>query len=96
MAKESSFKTFPIIWLVKDAFVRFYMNITGYLGITIYWFKTVFIISFKEKIVFVKFFETSVVSDYVLHLLTFNVLLVLFERKPLKFTFKAVCYINNT
>ena len=36
---------------------RFYINITSCLGITCYWSETVFMISLKEKTVFVKFLE---------------------------------------
>ena len=38
---------------------RFYINITGCVGITGYWSETIFIISLKENTVFVKLFETS-------------------------------------
>ena len=38
---------------------RFYMNITSCIDLIGYWSETIFIISLKENIVFVKFFGTS-------------------------------------
>ena len=44
----------------------FYVNIKGYVGITGgYWFETIFIISLKENIVFVKLLETSFGSNII-------------------------------
>ena len=42
---------------------NFYINILGYVEITIYWFEIVFTVSIKENIVLVKLFETSFGSD---------------------------------
>ena len=42
---------------------RFYINVTVCIGITGYWSETIFIISLKENIVFLKFFETCFVSN---------------------------------
>ena len=48
---------------------RFYINVTGCLEITDYWSETIFIISHKENIVFVKLFKTSFGSNIIV---TFN------------------------
>ena len=42
---------------------RFYINITGCVRITAYWSETIFAISLKEDIAFVKLFETPFGSN---------------------------------
>ena len=49
---------------------RFYINITGCVGITIYWFEITFTISINENIVFVKLFGTSFSSNILASLIT--------------------------
>ena len=75
------------------------MNLTGCIGITRYWSETIFIISLKEKIVFVKLFEASFGSNIIASFTEFQVkvliFFVLFVCKLLKFTFKVIFYINN-
>ena len=77
---------------------RFYINITGCVGITVYWSETILIIFLKEN-VFIKLFEKSFGSNILHHLPNFNVevliLLVLLEFKLFKFTFKTIIYVNN-
>ena len=77
---------------------RFYIGITDSLGVTGYWSETTFIISLIKNIAFAKLFGTSFGSN-ILTLFTefewqgadtFG-----FIRVLLKFTFKAVFYINN-
>ena len=88
MPKEFLLQTFPIDWFVKEAYivVTFYANITGCVGITVYWYETCFILSLKENTVFVKLLETSYGMAYLCYLLNFRVkssltLWVLFEHK---------------
>ena len=52
MPKEFLLQTFSIDWFVKEAYivVTFYANITGCVGITVYWYETCFILSLKENI----------------------------------------------
>ena len=59
------FKLFLSIYLLKKLIIlwRFFINIMGCARITGYWSETTFIISLKENIVFVKFFETSFGSN---------------------------------
>ena len=58
--KNLHFKFFLSIYLLKELIMlwRFYINITSCVGITGYWSETIFSISLKENIVFVKFSET--------------------------------------
>ena len=42
---------------------RFYLNITGCVWITIYWFEIIFTIHIKQNIISVKFFDTSFGSN---------------------------------
>ena len=55
------FKFLLSIYLLKRMIMlwRFYMNITSCIDLIGYWSETIFIISLKENIVFVKFFGTS-------------------------------------
>ena len=102
MDKEFSCQNFPIDYLLKEVIIlwRFYVNIKGCVGITIYWFEIIFIKSLKENIPFVKLFEAFLGIIYLPHLLNSSfkalILLVLFECKFLKFTFKVTFYINDT
>ena len=52
MTKESSFQIFPIYLFLKEAYpaVRFYINITGCVGMTVSCFETIFIVTLKENI----------------------------------------------
>ena len=51
---------------------RFYINITGCVEITGYWYETIFIISLKENIVFVKLFKTSFDSNILASFIEFQ------------------------
>ena len=58
----------------------------------------IFNVSLKEKFIFVKLFKTYFSSDIMASILNLSVkalIILLFECKLLKFTFKAVCYIND-
>ena len=104
MAKES-FQLFLSIHLLKTLNIlwKFYINITDSVGITV-WSEAIFIISLKKYIVFkvfVKLLKHRMLVPYNLHhLLKFSVKvqihLFLFQCKYLKFTFRVVCYMNNT
>ena len=63
--RNLDFKFFLSIYLLKEhnMLCRFYTNITGCVGITVYSPETTWVTSFKEKVVFVKLFETSFNSN---------------------------------
>ena len=65
MAKQSSLQIVPIDSFVNATYhvVKFYINITGCVRTTIYWFETFFIISLKKNIGSVKLFEASLVNN---------------------------------
>ena len=98
LPRKFQFKYSLSISLLKELIVlwRLYMNITNCVGITIYWSETIFIISLKKNIVYLKHLLEVM---YLPHLKNFRVkeliVLGLFKFKFLKFIFKAICYINN-
>ena len=71
---------------------KFHINITGCVGIIVFWSVTIFL-TFKEKIFYIKLFETIVSGIYFHDLLKFNaktqILLILFQCKLLEFTFEV-------
>ena len=69
------FKFFLSIYLLKKLIMlwRFYINVTSCLGITGYWPETIFNISLKKNICFVKLFQTSFVSNTLTSSLRFSV-----------------------
>ena len=95
------FKLFLSISLLKEHIIlcRFYINITGCIGITIYWIEIIFTISIKENIVLVKLFETSFGSNIIVSFTKFQCqgteTFVLFKCKLLKFRLKVIVYIND-
>ena len=64
-ARNLHFKFFLLIYLLKELTMlrRFYINTKGCVGITGYWFETIFIIAFEKNIAFAKLFETSFDSN---------------------------------
>ena len=93
-------KFFLLIYLLKELIMlwRFYINVTGCGGITGYWSEAIFIISFKENIVFGKLFETSFGSDIITSFTEFQckVLIPLgLSANFWNWKHKAIFYINN-
>ena len=72
--KNLHFKLFLSIYLLKKLIMlwRFYINITSCVEITGYWYETIFIISLKENIVFVKSFKTSFDSNILASFIEFQ------------------------
>ena len=74
---------------------RFYINVTECVGITGYWTETILIISLKKNIIFAKLFGIPFGSNKLASFTVFQCQGIDTFGFILKFTFKAIFYINN-